>query len=60
MKFEYEMIFCIVNAGFSETVMEAAKESGAGGGTVFRRAAPPIKRLKLFSKLPFSLKKKWS
>ena len=34
MKFEYEMIFCIVNAGFSETVMEAAKESGAGGGTV--------------------------
>ena len=35
MKFEYEMIFCIVNAGFSETVMEAAKESGAGGGTVF-------------------------
>ena len=30
----YEMIFCIVNAGFSETVMEASRECGAGGGTV--------------------------
>ncbi len=28
------MIFCIVNAGFSETVMEAAREAGARGGTV--------------------------
>ena len=31
---KYEMIFCIVNAGFSETVMDAAKEAGARGGTV--------------------------
>ena len=28
------MIFCIVNAGFSETVMDAAREAGARGGTV--------------------------
>lgn len=34
MKFEYEMIVCIVNAGFSEAVMDAAKEFGARGGTV--------------------------
>ncbi|MBE6529327.1 MAG: P-II family nitrogen regulator [Ruminococcaceae bacterium] len=34
MKFEYEMILCIVNAGFSEAVMDAAKEIGARGGTV--------------------------
>ena len=34
MKFEHEVIFCIVNAGFSDLVMEAAKEFGAGGGTV--------------------------
>ena len=33
---KYEMIFCIVNAGFSETVMDAAKEAGARGGTVIR------------------------
>lgn len=30
----YEVIFCIVNAGFSETVMDAAKAVGARGGTV--------------------------
>lgn len=32
----YEVIFCIVNAGFSDTVMDAAKEFGARGGTVIR------------------------
>lgn len=31
---KYEMILCIINAGFSETVMEAAKAEGARGGTV--------------------------
>ena len=34
MSGEYEVIFCIVNAGFSDTVMDAAKEAGARGGTV--------------------------
>lgn len=34
MKFEHEMIVCIVNAGFSEDVMTAARECGARGGTV--------------------------
>ncbi len=36
MNFEHEVIFCIVNAGFSEAVMDAAKEFGARGGTVIR------------------------
>ncbi len=31
---DYELIMCIVNTGFSETVMSAAKEQGARGGTV--------------------------
>lgn len=31
---KYELIFCIINAGFSEMVMDAAKEVGARGGTV--------------------------
>lgn len=31
---EYEVVFCIVNAGFSDMVMDAAKEVGARGGTV--------------------------
>lgn len=30
----YEVIFCIVNAGYSDVVMDAAKEVGARGGTV--------------------------
>jgi hypothetical protein len=34
MNFEYEVIFCIVNAGFADAVMDAAKEFGARGGTV--------------------------
>ena len=34
MENKYEVIFCIVNAGFSELVMDAAREVGARGGTV--------------------------
>lgn len=34
MEFKHEVIFCIVNAGFSEAVMDAAREVGARGGTV--------------------------
>ncbi len=34
MEFTHECIVCIVNAGFSEAVMDAAKEFGARGGTV--------------------------
>ncbi len=33
---KYELVFCIVNTGFSETVMDAAKKAGAGGGTLLR------------------------
>lgn len=36
MKNEHEVIFCIVNSGFSEAVMDSAKEFGARGGTVIR------------------------
>jgi len=34
MEFTHECIVCIVNSGYSETVMEAARKAGAGGGTV--------------------------
>ena len=30
----HELIMCIVNTGFSETGMEAAKDAGARGGTI--------------------------
>ena len=36
MTFNHEVIFCIVNAGFSDSVMDAAREFGARGGTVIR------------------------
>lgn len=33
-KYTHACIVCIVNAGFSDTVMEAAKAFGAKGGTI--------------------------
>ncbi len=36
MNFDHEVILCIVNSGFSDDVMEAAREFGASGGTVIR------------------------
>ena len=32
----YELIFCIVNTGFSGTVMDAARSAGATGGPILR------------------------
>lgn len=34
MVFTHEAIFCIVNSGYSDVVMNAAKKFGARGGTV--------------------------
>ena len=34
METKHEAIFCIVNSGYSELVMDAAKKLGARGGTV--------------------------
>ena len=34
--YKHEVIFCIVNSGFSAEVMDAAREYGARGGTVIR------------------------
>lgn len=33
-KTNYEVVFCVVNNGFSETVMNSARAAGARGGTV--------------------------
>ncbi len=33
-KTEYEMIICLVNAGYSDAVMNAARKEGVSGGTV--------------------------
>ena len=34
--YKHEVITCIVNSGFSESVMDAARKLGARGGTVIR------------------------
>lgn len=34
MNYNHEVIFCIVNAGFADSVMSVAREHGASGGTV--------------------------
>ncbi|MBQ9399102.1 MAG: P-II family nitrogen regulator [Bacteroidales bacterium] len=33
---KYELVVCIVNAGFSEIVMNAARSAGAQGGSIIR------------------------
>lgn len=35
-EFKHEAIFCIINEGYSEVAMEAARKAGARGGTVTR------------------------
>ena len=45
---KHEMIVCIVNAGFSETVMEAAKSAGARGGTILNGRGPANKEAESF------------
>ncbi|MBR2930946.1 MAG: P-II family nitrogen regulator [Clostridia bacterium] len=48
-KFEHEVIFCIVNAGYTEEVMDAARQYGARGGTVIRaRGTANVEAEKLF------------
>ncbi len=32
---KYELIICIVNNGFTDLVMDAARKEGARGGTIF-------------------------
>ena len=49
-EFEYEVILCIVNSGFSDAVMDAAKEFGARGGTVIHaRGTANTEAEKLFN-----------
>ncbi len=49
-EFKHELIVCIVNEGFSDAVMDAAKEVGATGGTVIDARGTASKEAeKLFS-----------
>lgn len=48
MKYSHEAIFCIVNDGYSEAVMDAAKQLGARGGTVINARGTAGKEAETF------------
>ena len=48
---EYEVIFCVVNAGYSDLVMDAAKEVGARGGTVINAKGTANREAEQFFKI---------
>ena len=47
-QFAHDVIFCIVNSGFSEAVMDAAKKGGARGGTVLNARGTAGKEAETF------------
>ena len=49
--YKYEMIVCIVNTGFSDVVMSAAREYGAKGGTVFSARGTANQEAETFFKI---------
>lgn len=50
MNSNFEMIICIVNAGFSGEVMDVARREGSKGGTIMHaRGSANIEAEKLFS-----------
>lgn len=48
MSHQFECILCIVNAGFSENVMDAAKAAGARGGTILHARGTGAKEAETF------------
>ncbi|MBQ7323320.1 MAG: P-II family nitrogen regulator [Clostridia bacterium] len=48
MEFQYQTIFCIVNSGYSEQVMDAAKKLGARGGTILNARGTANKNAETF------------
>lgn len=45
MKTKFEVILCLVNSGFSDTVMNAAREEGAHGGTIIHARGTGTKEM---------------
>lgn len=48
---KYEVVICIVNAGYSELVMDAAREVGARGGTVIHAKGTANKEAEQYFKI---------
>lgn len=54
MVFPYELIYVILNEGFSDEVMDAAREAGAGGGTVIAAKGTGVRQARKFSGMTIS------
>ncbi len=48
MEYQHEVVFCIVNSGYSEAVMDAAKRVGARGGTIINARGTAGKEAETF------------
>lgn len=54
---KYEVIFCIVNSGYSDDVMDAAKRAGAKGGTIMHARGTAKKDAEIFFNIPIQPEK---
>ena len=57
MNFEYELIYVILNEGYSDEVMDAARPAGATGGTVISAKGTGIKQAEKFQGLTLANEK---
>ncbi len=57
MNFEYELIYVILNEGYSDDVMDAARPAGATGGTVISAKGTGIKQAEKFQGLTLANEK---
>lgn len=57
MVFTHELIYIILNEGYSDDVMDAAREAGAGGGTVISAKGTGLKGVQKFNSLTISNEK---
>ncbi len=48
MEYQHEVVLCIVNSGYSEAVMDAAKKVGARGGTIINARGTASKEAETF------------
>jgi len=54
MEFEYELIIVVLNEGYADMAMDAAREAGAGGGTVLHAKGTGGKRAEKFYNVRFA------
>ncbi|MBR5818339.1 MAG: P-II family nitrogen regulator [Clostridia bacterium] len=57
MSSKHEVILCIVNEGYSDDVMDAAKRAGARGGTILHGRGTANKESEQFFNIPITPEK---